>query len=182
MRGYIFVSIPQITFKHGFFLIILRRSFQCRQWIFSNLFGSKVEKNAEGSIELRSKSVWGCLGGGGEGRECLQGRYCPRHSTTHSIRKSELSVKHLRGTYCLNKTFSSFIGKSHILSHVSYFMSLLTQMRNFNVPSNPSEMQRNEFFCVNPLQVWLILHYPPRKACLAKWDKGQTVHVLSAWG
>ena len=83
LRGYIFVSIPQITFKRGFFLIILRRSFQCRQWIFSNLFGSKVEKNAEGSIELRSTSAWGCLGGGGEGRECLQGHYCPRHSTTH---------------------------------------------------------------------------------------------------
>ena len=82
MRGYIFV--PQITFKHGNFLI-LKHSSQLCWWFFTNLSMSKVEKKREGYNELRSTSnAWEMFGGGwgGEGGNAYKALlFLPFHSS-----------------------------------------------------------------------------------------------------
>ena len=85
MRGYIFVSIPQITFKHGNFLI-LKHSSQLCWWFFTNLSLSKVEKKREGYNELRSNCQMHerCLEGGwgGEGGNAYKAlMFLPFHSS-----------------------------------------------------------------------------------------------------
>ena len=85
MRSYIFISIAQITFKHGSLILISRHSFQWCWWIFPNLLMTKVEKkNIEGYNERRSTSnTWEMFGEGrGEGGNAYKALlFLPFHSS-----------------------------------------------------------------------------------------------------